>query len=46
VVVRPSRAQRRHSLPELVFVDLAASEPLGEDLNPYKNISRTFFLRA
>jgi hypothetical protein len=32
VVVWPSRAQRRHALPELVLVDLAAGEPLGENL--------------
>jgi hypothetical protein len=32
VIVRPSRTQRRHPLPELVLVDLAAGEPFGEDL--------------
>jgi hypothetical protein len=29
-MVRPSRAQRGHPLPELVLVDLAAGESLGE----------------
>jgi hypothetical protein len=46
VVVRPSRAQRRHALPELVLVDLAAGEPLGEDLlGPGRSRSFQFIAR-
>jgi len=46
VVVRPSRAQRRHARPELVLVDLAAGEPLGEDLlGPGRSRSFQFIAR-